>query len=177
MLPEAPTPPQHKTGNAQQCSRRKGLMRHTAASCFPSRIAGGRLPRMGLGLAGRVDASASPARLCCDTRRRVVPRLPPGDACQPIASHNSGKPQAEGTGVQILAFTRGSHSSPTQNGQRATLQTPQGLDATHGGELFPIDVPAAIATGRLGNCVPKDTVPSVNHWVQRATNGAARHEV
>jgi len=34
---------------------------------------------------------------------------------------------------------RGSRSSPTQNGQRATMQTPQGVDATHGGELFPID--------------------------------------
>jgi hypothetical protein len=30
-------------------------------------------------------------------------------------------------------------SSPTENGLRATLQTPQGFDATHRGELFPID--------------------------------------
>src|SRR6516225_2985950 len=34
--PSASAPPQHKTGNAQQCRRRKGLMRHTAVSCFPS---------------------------------------------------------------------------------------------------------------------------------------------
>src|SRR6516165_5857700 len=31
-LPGTPAPPQHKTGNAQQCRRHKGLMRHTAAS-------------------------------------------------------------------------------------------------------------------------------------------------
>src|SRR6516225_7363290 len=37
------------------------------------------------------------------------------------------------------ASARHSPSSPTQNGQRATMQTPQGFDATHGGELFPID--------------------------------------
>jgi hypothetical protein len=34
-LSEAPAPPHHRTSNAQQCRRRKGLMRHTAASCFP----------------------------------------------------------------------------------------------------------------------------------------------
>src|SRR6516165_7486132 len=33
--PEAPAPPQQRTGNAQQCRRRKALMRNTAASCFP----------------------------------------------------------------------------------------------------------------------------------------------
>jgi hypothetical protein len=32
---------------------------------------------------------------------------------------------------------RCSHSSPAENGQAATMQTPQGLDATHSGELFP----------------------------------------
>jgi hypothetical protein len=46
------------------------------------------------------------------------------------------------TGVEILAV-RGSRSSPTENGQRATKQTPQGFDAQHGGGLFPINVPAA----------------------------------
>ena len=35
-MPEAPAPPQQKTGNAQQCRRYKALMRHTAAGCFPS---------------------------------------------------------------------------------------------------------------------------------------------
>ena len=34
-LPSASAPPQLKTGNAQQCRRRNGLMRHTAASCSP----------------------------------------------------------------------------------------------------------------------------------------------
>src|SRR5262249_18364361 len=29
LLSGTPTPPQHKTGNAQQCRRRKGLMRPT----------------------------------------------------------------------------------------------------------------------------------------------------
>jgi hypothetical protein len=28
---------------------------------------------------------------------------------------------------------------PSRNTHRATIQTPQGFDATHGGELFPID--------------------------------------
>src|SRR5262245_33368634 len=32
---------------------------------------------------------------------------------------------------------RGSYSSSAENKQRATMQTPQGLDATHRGELFP----------------------------------------
>jgi len=50
------------------------------------------------------------------------------------------KPGAEGTGVEIwVSCSWRSHSSPTQNEQRATMQTPQGLDATHDGELFPID--------------------------------------
>ena len=31
--PGTPAPPQHKTGNAQQCSRQNGLMRNTTASC------------------------------------------------------------------------------------------------------------------------------------------------
>jgi hypothetical protein len=36
LLPEAPAPPQQRTGNAQQRRRHKALMRHTAARCFPS---------------------------------------------------------------------------------------------------------------------------------------------
>jgi hypothetical protein len=42
---------------------------------------------------------------------------------------------------ELMAIFRSpdSCSSPTQNGQRATMQTPQGFDATHGGELFPIE--------------------------------------
>ena len=40
-LSEAPTPPQQKTGNPQQCRRHKALIRHTEASCFPSAIASG----------------------------------------------------------------------------------------------------------------------------------------
>jgi hypothetical protein len=47
-------------------------------------------------------------------------------------------PGAEGTGAQTLVV-RHSRSSPAENGQPATMQTPQGLDAQHGGELFPID--------------------------------------
>ena len=43
-LPEAPTPPQQQTGNAQQFRRHKALMRNTAASCFPSTRARDRLP-------------------------------------------------------------------------------------------------------------------------------------
>jgi pimeloyl-ACP methyl ester carboxylesterase len=35
-FPRAPAPPQRKTGNAQQCRRRRGLMRNTTARCFPS---------------------------------------------------------------------------------------------------------------------------------------------
>ena len=42
-LPEAPAPPQHRTGNAQQCRRHKALMGHTAAGCFPSTRVGRRL--------------------------------------------------------------------------------------------------------------------------------------
>jgi YVTN family beta-propeller protein len=41
--------------------------------------------------------------------------------------------------INTIGFSRHSHSSPTKNGQPATMQTPQGFDATHGGELFPID--------------------------------------
>ena len=40
---------------------------------------------------------------------------------------------------KVVVVPRGSRSSPTQNEQRATMQTPQGLDATHDGELFPIN--------------------------------------
>ena len=65
-------------------------------------------------------------------------RCAPSRCCQASISATREKLGAEGTGVEILA-TRHSRSSPTQNGQRATMQTPQGLDATHGGELFPID--------------------------------------
>jgi hypothetical protein len=36
LLAEAPTPPQQRTGNPQQCRRHKALVRHTAASCFLS---------------------------------------------------------------------------------------------------------------------------------------------
>jgi hypothetical protein len=53
----------------------------------------------------------------------------------------SGKSQREEL-CPALPFTRDSRSSPTQNGQRATMQTPQWLDATHGGELFPNQRPA-----------------------------------
>jgi hypothetical protein len=33
---------------------------------------------------------------------------------------------------------RAGSPSPAENTQRSTLQTPQGLDATHGDELFPV---------------------------------------
>ena len=58
-------------------------------------------------------------------------------------------PGPKGTGVEILVYARHSRSSPTQNEQRATMQTPQGLDATHGGELFPIDESRVTST-RMG---------------------------
>jgi hypothetical protein len=57
---------------------------------------------------------------------------------------NSGKPGADGTGVEILA-SRTVALPKTANRQRATMQTPQGLDATHGGELFPVSA----ITGQL----------------------------
>jgi hypothetical protein len=37
-------------------------------------------------------------------------------------------------------FTRSSCSSPAENEQRATTQTPQGLDAQHGGALTLLQV-------------------------------------
>ena len=43
------------------------------------------------------------------------------------------------TGSWPTCSARHSRSSPTQNRQPATMQTPQGFDATHGGELFPIE--------------------------------------
>ena len=37
-------------------------------------------------------------------------------------------------------------SSPAEDGYRATLQMPQGLDAQHSGELFPVDESCAAAS-------------------------------
>ena len=62
---------------------------------------------------------------------------------------NSGKTWGGGDGGRNFGFVRCSRSSPTQNEQRATMQTPQGFDATHGGELFPIDESRLTST-RMG---------------------------
>jgi hypothetical protein len=56
---------------------------------------------------------------------------------QLLATQEKRGPRGRG---QKFRIRRGSCSSPAANGQPATLQTPQGLDAQHGGELFPIDV-------------------------------------
>jgi hypothetical protein len=52
---------------------------------------------------------------------------------------NLGKTRAEGTGVEIWVFSRTVALPESANRQRATMQTPQGLDAAHGNELFPVD--------------------------------------
>jgi hypothetical protein len=50
---------------------------------------------------------------------------------------NSGARRAPFGGPKILALTVAA-VSPTENTQRATMQTPQGLDAKHSDELFPV---------------------------------------
>jgi hypothetical protein len=47
VRPLAPAPPQQRTGKAQQCRRHKALMRHTAASWFPSTRVALRFSRSG----------------------------------------------------------------------------------------------------------------------------------
>jgi hypothetical protein len=64
-----------------------------------------------------------------------------------------------GVRIRALMFPCGpagrrSRSSPAENEQRATMQTPQGLDATHGGELFPIDARASWQATHSGESFP-----------------------
>jgi hypothetical protein len=42
----------------------------------------------------------------------------------------------------------------TENSQRATMLTPQGLDATHGAELFPVNESCAAASVAPGAMLP-----------------------
>ena len=64
-----------------------------------------------------MDARASPERSAGRllVRQGVDAAAPPRVMPANRASHNLGKPQAERTGVEILAFARCSRSSPTQN--------------------------------------------------------------
>jgi hypothetical protein len=47
----------------------------------------------------------------------------------------------------------------TANRQRATMQTRQGLDATHGGEVFPVDESCAVLMPLAGVCSKLRTNP------------------
>jgi hypothetical protein len=74
----AASSPNPQTVNAQQCSRHKGLMRHTAASLFPIDV---RLTstRLGLDLAG-----CGRARLCSDT-----PQAFPSRPCRKLRAKSA----------------------------------------------------------------------------------------
>jgi hypothetical protein len=71
--------PNPRTGNAQQCRRRKGLMRHTAANCFPC------------------PQRSRPSRATLFHRQLHLNRSRRPN----LASRNSGKTRGEQTGVEI----------------------------------------------------------------------------
>src|SRR6516164_5529097 len=90
---------------------------------------------------------------------------------------NLGKTWGRGDGGRNFGFARSSHSSPAANGQRATIQTPQGVDAQHGGELFPIDEstrsPTLLTLGRA----PDRQGFATTHgrvWMRCASRDAAK---
>jgi len=95
-LSQARRPSAAEIAIEKQYRRLKALMRHTAASCFPSMRAG---------------ALASPQ----------------------LRRTRGGWDGGRNLGCRTVALPK------TSNRQRATMPTPQGVDATHGGELFPVD--------------------------------------
>ena len=100
-------------------------MRNTAARLFPIdvRLTSTRLRNTGGELFPVSDRS-----------RRQLPELISSQPSLP----QLGVTRGGRDGGRNFGFARGSRSSPAENGQRATMQTPQGLDAQHGGEMFPI---------------------------------------
>src|SRR6516164_10260218 len=67
--------------------------------------------------------------------RGAFPRWPDQTISDCLASQRVSKRAT----VQFCRRGRSSRSSPIKNGQRATMQTPQGLDVQHGGELFSVE--------------------------------------
>src|SRR6516162_6100552 len=86
----------------------------------------------------RASASSVAGESCAAARLPLAGASLGPRCCQPSFSQLRKTP---GGGDGGRNFGNGWHcrSSPTQNEEPATLQTPQGFDATHGGELFPID--------------------------------------
>ena len=70
-------------------------------------------------------------------RTRVVGAFPDGQSALNLAAARLR--HIAGTAWSTNA--RGSRSSAAENGQRATMQISQGLDATHCGELFRVTSP------------------------------------